>query len=76
MPQNICKEKKIQDRHPKPCRYKETCRRRTTCMYQHSNDTMLIEEENSKLRLEIESLKASHDKTAKEVVESKEEKKH
>ena len=35
---DICKNKKCHHIHPKVCRYKDTCRRRSTCLYYHIVD--------------------------------------
>ena len=66
-PQKVCKELKCQDRHPKLCRYKERCKRKSSCLYRHligkaENEQINVEyekvlEENKNLISEIEVLK-------------------
>ena len=57
--------KKSLKQHPKECRYKEKCRRRTNCLYKHnttlesdkSKEILQLENQNQKLLKEIEVIK-------------------
>ena len=53
----LCQDKLCQNRHPKPCRFKALCRRRTTCMYRHNKyEKLNYETEIDKLKEEIRQL--------------------
>ena len=58
-----CRDRKCLKRHPKLCRYKENCRRRTTCLYKHDENEgkyIKLEAENKAL---TEKINALHEKT-------------
>ena len=55
-----CKDRKCNNRHPKSCRYKDHCRRPTTCLYRHEDKSFeysVIKAKTSTLEAEIEILK-------------------
>ena len=65
-PKDVCQEvncnnKKCKKRHPKQCRYKDECRRRSLCMYSHESvifsEYQTILNENVTLKLDILNLK-------------------
>ena len=64
---DICRDKKCHHRHPKLCRYKDTCRRISTCLYTHNDNKR--KDNNSDLEVELEIVKAKLEKTTKLVVE-------
>ena len=45
-----CRERKCPSRHPKECRYKSNCRRKTYCLYKHDNDRLEINDFSAKYR--------------------------
>ena len=47
-----CKDKICQHRHPKMCRYQEKFRRKTSCLYKHTDKepNIKVEEEIAKIR--------------------------
>ena len=64
-----CKDKTCTNRHPKKCRYKDQCRRRSTCLYSHEErsdcETISLVKENDFLKSEIALLKEKIEKTMK-----------
>ena len=53
----LCKDKTCQKRHPRACRFKAHCRRRSSCLYRHSKyESVNIEEEIDRLNEEIKEL--------------------
>ena len=57
-PKETCHDRSCENRHPKPCRYKDQCRGQTSCLYQHkshTNETLAIE----RLKSEIKKLEDS-----------------
>ena len=56
-----CKDKNCPNRHPKACRYREQCRRKTTCVYRHDENKLAeyekLQSENKVLKKEISLLK-------------------
>ena len=64
------KIKTCRNRHPKYCKYKEECRRRTTCLYRHvqiknnPDHNKLLEDENESLRTQIKEMKDKLDETS------------
>ena len=56
-----CRNKACRKRHPKQCRYKENCRRQTSCLYNHDDTKKTMKEvENAEVRkliLEVETIK-------------------
>ena len=64
---DICKNKKCHHRHPKVCRYKDTCRRRSTCLNYHIVDKS--NNVNSELQNELGIVKAKLEDSTNKVVE-------
>ena len=64
-----CKDKKCSDRHPKPCKFGDTCLFQTRCSYKHLKDRLTDENiliasttrEVDELRAEIAKLKEEND---------------
>ena len=53
----LCQDKSCPKRHPKACRFKAHCRRRSSCQYRHSKyESLNVEEEIDKLKEEIKQL--------------------
>ena len=55
-----CREKTCPNRHPRKCRYKYQCRRRSTCLYSHVDisdfDEKSAVKEFNYLKTEVKSL--------------------
>ena len=69
-----CRYKQCQKRNPKPCRYKDHCRRQSLCVFLHKPvdfDVLALEDEIKSLKLIIESLKANLEDVTKELETTK-----
>ena len=63
-PKTGCRDKACPNRHPKKCRYKDQCRRRSTCLYCH--DKTFSQDEDSVVT-EFNVLKAEVKKLVKDI---------
>ena len=61
-----CKDKQCSNRHPKDCRYKEECRRRSRCVYKHTIQKVCLQT-NSTNSEEIEKLQDTNHKLKSEI---------
>ena len=68
--------KKCPNRHPRPCRYKDACRRRTTCLYKHDDNLKPSKQNSEKNALELElcTVKAKLEEAIKKASELTEHK--
>ena len=62
-----CKSKSCRKRHPKQCRYKEQCRRQSSCLYNHEELNKVIELTLENLKNEIEELKKQNNELKKKI---------
>ena len=58
---SVCRDKACRNRHPKNCKYGDQCRRRSRCLYCHSNksdkEQKSVAKEYNDLKKEVEKLK-------------------
>ena len=55
-PKKGCRDKACPNRHPKKCRYKDQCRRRSTCLYCHDDKSDQDEKEFNDLKTDVKKL--------------------
>ena len=67
-----CRDKSCRKRHPKQCRYKDLCRRRTICLYSHKElpitELQKVISENENIKKEIKVMKEKLEETRKGII--------